>query len=128
MSDLRPKGYGIMVNGIERNFLFTLNAIDAVQSEFNKNVLEVIDHAVNGKDVEQVKTIRKLVEILLNDEAEREEFLHPGTKLETFTEKQAGWVVDAYLEEIKLAIMIAYGLSMPEPEEDPNQMSGQRNN
>ena len=61
MSDLRPKGYALMVNGVERRFLFTLNAIDAVQSEFNKNVIEVIDEAVNGKDAEQIRTMRKVV-------------------------------------------------------------------
>ena len=128
MSDLKPKGYVIVVDGVERKLLFTLNAIDAIQSEFDQNVIEVIDKVFNGTDQEQVKALRKVVEILLNDEAEREEFFHPGCGLKPITEKEAGWIIDRFnLDEMKIAIAKAYGISMPDvDEDDPNQTSEQQ--
>ena len=121
MSDLRPKGYRIEINGVERNLLFTLNAIDAIQAEYDKNVLEVIDEAFDRKNLNRVKVLRKVMEVLLNDEAEREEFFHPGNGLKPVTEKEAGWLVDMFnIDDIEMAIVKAYALSMPEPDEDPN--------
>lgn len=129
MSDLRPKGYRIEVGGVERNLLFTLNAIDAIQSEYDKNVLEVINEALNRKNLNRAKVLRKVMEILLNDEAEREEFFHPGTGLKPVTEKEAGWLIDMFnINDIEMAIVKAYAISMPDPDEDPNQKSGQQNN
>lgn len=131
MSDLKPKGYVIVVDGVERKLLFTLNAIDAIQSEFDQNVIEVIDKVFNGNDQEQIKTLRKVIEILLNDEAEREEFFHPGCGSDKMvTEKEVGWIIDRYnLDEMKIAIAKAYGISMPDvDEDDPNQTGGQQTN
>ena len=43
MSDLRPRGIPVMLNGEERHLLFTLNAIDAIQDEYEKTLNQRLD-------------------------------------------------------------------------------------
>ena len=84
------------------------------------NIEEVIDRLTDKK--ESAKTLRYLTTVLLNDEAERSE----GRK--THTEKEVGWLItqDNVLE-VTVAVLKAYGLSLPEPDEyaSPNGKGGQ---
>ena len=42
MSDLRPRGIPVVLDGVERHFLFTLNIIDEIQDRYGKTLHEVI--------------------------------------------------------------------------------------
>lgn len=129
MSDLRPRGIPIVLNGTERHLLFTLNVIDAIQSEYSSTVAEVINKAFNGTEEEQTQVVRTLISILLTDEFEREKFYNPSTELLPVSQKEAGWLVDLEnLLSVKISIAKAYGISVPENDEsDPNQTSEQQN-
>ncbi len=128
MSDLRPRGIPVMLNGEERHLLFTLNAIDAIQDEYEKTLSEVLDDIISGEITNH--TMRDVLLILLNDEVERENHKHKGKNLEEVTEREIGWLIglDNQMELIE-KILRAYSASLPEAEEeDPNQESGQMSN
>lgn len=119
MSDLRPTGVAVAIGGEERHFLFTLNVIDTIQEHYDCSLEEVIDKLTDKR--ESVKALRYVVMELLNDEAERAD-------LKRYTEQEAGWIVSQEnLMEVTLAVLKAYGLSLPEPDEfdSPNVQSGQ---
>lgn len=124
MSDLRPKGVTITIDGTERNLLFTLNVIDEIQDHYDMAMTEVWDKLTDKREAE--KTIRYLLCTLLNDEAEREK--RNGRELKNYTEKEVGWIISVDdVDEILSALLKAYGVSLPEPDEDghPNQKGGQ---
>lgn len=112
MSDLQPTGKILVIGGEERRLLFTLNVVDEVQDHYGCSLEEVIDRLTDKK--ESAKTLRYLTMTLLNDEAERS----PKAGLKTYTEKEAGWIItrDNVLE-VTMAVLQAYGLSLPEPDE-----------
>ncbi len=125
MSDLRPRGVPVMVEGVERHFLFTLNVIDEIQDHYDMSLSDVVDKLTDKK--ESLKVMRYLIAALLNDEVARK-----GTEekqnLKLYSEEEVGWIVDATnMEKMTVALLKAYGLSIPEPDEDvsPNPVSGQ---
>lgn len=112
MSDLRPKGVPLMLDGEERHLLFTLNVVDGIQDHYDCALEEVIDRLTNKK--ESAKTLRYLTMALLNDEAERS----GKEEKKTYTEKEAGWLItQENVLEVTVAVLKAYGLSLPEPDE-----------
>lgn len=126
MSDLRPRGVRINLDGVERNFLFTLNAVDAIQDRMGKSLHEVIE-ALTDENT-NMHTLRDLIVILSEDEAERAKYKDPDSTLEPITEKEAGYIIGLdNMWEITRDVLKAYGISFPEPEEDsPNAESGQQ--
>lgn len=128
MSDLRPVGVSIELDGVERHFLFTLNAIDAVQSHYNMPVLDALNKMFDAK--EQTSALKFLTMTLINDEVEREKWKNPDSELKEVTEKEVGWMIHAdNIGEVTVAILAAYRVSIPESDEndDPNMESGQQN-
>lgn len=128
MGDLRPQGIPIQLGGAERHFLFTLNVIDEVQSHYNTDMLNALSKLYDEE--EGNSALRYFVTVLLNDEAERENWMHPEYGLKKITENEAGWLINIYnISEVALAILRAYRLSVPESDasNDPNQMSGRQN-
>lgn len=130
MSDLRPTGVPLMVGGVKREILFTLNAIDKIQSETGLSMEEVIGElTIPGKSVQALK---KILKCLLEDEVERK--AGQETEFKKYTEEEIGWLFDARnIPEAVLAIFTAYGVSLPEleeeeEEENPNMVSGQQKN
>ena len=124
MSDLRPKGTPVVIDGEERHLLFTLNVIDEIQDHFDAPMSDVWDKLTDKRESE--KTIRYLVCTLLNDEAAREQ--RNGKELKSYTEEEVGWAITiGNVNEIMMALLDAYGLSLPEPDEDdaPKAESGQ---
>lgn len=125
MSDLRPRGVPIVLGGVERHFLFTLNIIDEIQDKYGKNMHEVIEDLTHEEVFEH--TLRDLTVILINDEAEK----RGNETLPLVTEQEVGEMIgldNYYL--VMATILKAYGISLPEPDEDndPNRESGQQNN
>lgn len=121
MSDLRPLGVPIEIDGVERHLLFTLNAIDDIQEHFDKELGQIINDLTSKE--ESTKTLRYVSMALLNDEAERKD-------LKKYTDKEIGWIITLDNQiEITIKILEAYGISLPkgdEDDEDPNQTSGQQ--
>lgn len=129
MSDLKPRGVPVMLGGVERHFIFTLNAIDAAQDKIGKSMQEIMTQLTEEENV--MPTLRSLIVILSEDEAERERYRNPESTLQPITEHEAGLLIGIdNLWELVAAIMRAYGISLPEPEEgeDPNGKSGQMKN
>lgn len=126
MSDLRPRGVLLQIEGVDRRILFTLNVIDKIQEKFGKPLSEVIDD-VTRFDLSN-HALRDVLLLLLEDEREREQSMSAACVPEEVTEQELGWflTLDNQVEVTK-AILRAYGISLPEADEDdPNQMSGQQ--
>lgn len=129
MSDLKPVGIPIELDGVERRFLFTLNVIDTVESHYGCSVFDALKKLTDPET--RNEALRFFVTTLVNDDAEFERYKNPESDLQAITEKQAGWLVTVNnSEEVFQAILKAYGISVPEPDEDedPNQTSGQQSN
>lgn len=127
MSDLNPIGVSIELGGVERHFLFTLNVVDAVESHYGCTVFDALEK-LTSRDT-QSEAIRFFVATLLNDDADYQRWKNPEFDLQHVTEKQVGWLVTVdNINKVMAAILKAYGISMPEPDEDddPNQTSGQQ--
>lgn len=125
MSDLRPRGVSVVLEGEERHFLFTLNTIDELQDKFGKSMTEILEELTEEETADNV--LRDLVTVLLNKEAERERRLG-GREIPEVTREEVGDLIGMdNIGELVVAILKAYGISMPEAEDDdPNQKSGQQ--
>lgn len=128
MSDLRPKGTLVMVNGAEHNFLFSLNVVDDLQEHYRLPIDDVI-----GLMIDEEKTyaaLRYILMVLMNDEAERLKYEKAEHVPEQVTERQVGSMV-SMMEHIEIfrGILKAYGTSLPEADEfeSPNAVGGQQN-
>lgn len=127
MSDLRPIGIPIIIDGVERHLLFTLNVIDKIQDKYEKPLSDVLEDVTNSELSDHL--LRDVLIILLNDETEREIYKKPECGLKPVTEQEIGWFLcrdNQY--EVMIRILKAYGVSIPEPDEDedPNVESGQQ--
>lgn len=122
MGSMNPRGIAVEFEGEVRHLLFTLNVIDEIQTEYDKTIHEVIQDLTEG-DVYDGQ-LRRLVTILLNDEARRS--AKKDEKIEKVTESDVGDMIglDNY-NEVLVSLLKAYGISLPEPEEDddPNPKS-----
>lgn len=126
MSRLQPRGIPIVLEGEERHFLFTLNTIDVLQDKYGKSMDEIFEELQEEETA--TNTLKEIVTVLLNKEAEREKRLG-GRDIPETTEEEAGELIGMdNIGEIVNAVFRAYGYSMPEADEnDPNQGSGQQN-
>lgn len=126
MSNLKPRGIPIVLEGEERHFLFTLNTIDEIQDKYDKSMGEIFEELQEEETA--MDTLKKIVTVLLNKEAEREKRLK-GRDIPEITEEEVGELIGMdNVGEVVTAVFRAYGYSMPEAEEnDPNQESGQQN-
>lgn len=126
MSDLRPRGIPVALGGVERRFLFTLNTIDSIQDETEKNMKEIMTDLAD-EDLSN-KTLKYLVKTLINHEVEREKRKNPDCTLKEVTEQEVGDLIGMdNVVEVTAAVLTAYGYSLPKAEEDdPNRESGQQ--
>ena len=74
------------------------------------------------------KALKTILTCLLNDEQKRNKFYGEVQEAKAYTEEEVGWMVletDKYV--IVEAVLRAYGVSLPETEEEsPNAKSVQR--
>lgn len=127
MSDLRPRGIPVVLDGVEHRFLFTLNTIDSIQDETDKNMKEIMMDLADEESSN--KTLIYLVKTLINHEAEREKRKNPDCALETVTDQEVGDLIGMdNIVEVTAAVLSAYGYSLPkaDEEDDPNRESGQQ--
>lgn len=123
MSSLKPDGELLKIEGVDRRILFTLNAVEEIQEEFDASLEEVINALTDKK--EAAKTLKTVLSILLNDEAERKK----EKELKTYTPKEIGWVLnEENMQSAMIAVLRAYGMSLPEPDEfqSPKARGGRR--
>ena len=127
MSDLRPRGIPVVMDGVEHRFLFTLNTIDFIQDETDKNMKDIMMELADEESSN--KTLIYLVKTLINHEAEREKRKNPDCALETVTDQEVGDLIGMdNIVEVTAAVLSAYGYSLPkaDEEDDPNRESGQQ--
>ena len=127
MSDLRPRGIPVVLDGVEHRFLFTLNSIDSIQDETDKNMKDIMMDLADEESSN--KTLIYLVKTLINHEAEREKRKNPDCALETVTDQEVGDLIGMdNIVEVTAAVLSAYGYSLPkaDEEDDPNRESGQQ--
>ena len=127
MSDLRPRGIPVVLDGVEHRFLFTLNTIDSIQDETDKNMKDIMMDLADEESSN--KTLIYLVKTLINHEAEREKRKNPDCALETVTDQKVGDLIGMdNIVEVTAAVLSAYGYSLPkaDEEDDPNRESGQQ--
>lgn len=115
MSLLKPRGVKIELGGKEYEFLFTLNAIDALQDEMGLTLSECVKALTEPSTV--TKFLRTTAKVLMNDYLERTE-----ENPEYVTDKTVGWFVTLENQsDVLVAILKAYGLSMPDTDEDDEE-------
>lgn len=122
MSDLRPKGLPIsLLDGVERDILFTLAVVDEIQDHYDMAVGKVMAKLSDPREV--YDTIANLVLALINDSVRR-----AGEK-DYLKMEQLKELIDVPLaNKLIRPIMKSYGYSLPdvdedEENEDPNSTS-----
>ena len=117
MNNYRPLGHSVtFLDGVERHFLFTLAVVSEIQGHYDLPVGTVM--AKLADDREGFDTLAYLALTLANDEIMRRND-QTGKDDPLLTEKQVKWLIDVPLaKKILKPIMMAYGYSMPENEED----------
>lgn len=127
MGDLNPQGVPLVLGGEERHLLFTLNAIDEIQSTFGMPLEDAMNRLTERETADS--TLKSIVRILANDEVERLSYKGGECSLKPLDEKEAGWLLtNRNMRDAFLAVLEAYGGSLPEPDEDedPNRTGGQQ--
>lgn len=116
MSVMQPKGYPIELDGVEHRLLFTLAAVDEVQDHYDEAMIDVLSRLRDDRAV--ISTTGYIMTVLLNDEAAR-------TGGQPVTEDEVKRMISIEtLEDCVRTILQAYGLSVPELEDDdPNPES-----
>ena len=112
MSDLRPEGVKVKIGGQEYKFLLTINKIDEIQTRCNmplSDAVELIAAAADGETEGTLKVYRSVLSILM-DVPEQE----AGEKV-TFADYQ----------RVAWAMLAAYGISMPEPDDEEDEEEGE---
>lgn len=116
MSELRPKGAELELGGVKRHLLFTLAAVDEIQAKYDRPVNEVLE--LMQDDTKVFGVVYDLIFILVNDEIARNRYFNNSDE-EPITEQQLKWFMNTQdMPEYVAALLIAYGLSVPDPEDD----------
>ena len=115
MSDLQPRGIPYTVDGVERNFLFTLAAVDEIQAKYDLPVSQVMAKLADDREV--YDTIAVLATILINDEIRR-----TGREESEVTEQDMKWILDVPAADALVAVILrSYGYALPTTEDEaPN--------
>ena len=110
MSDLRPVGINVKIGEEEHSFLFTLNVIDALQSEYKQTVGEILSGLSDWEKAPE--RLRLVLKELMNDE----EIRKGSTK--RYTAAEVGCMVTAReIPNLTAAVIAAYAGAVPEEEE-----------
>ena len=126
MGTVKARGVPVNFDGQERMFLFTLNTIDEIQEETGKTMQEIMEELTEDRGKRE--TLKYVVMTLLNEEAERAKRKGLEEIPTSVTLQDVGDMIGMdNLIDVTAAILVAYGYSFPEAEEDdPNQESGQQ--
>ena len=126
MSDLNPKGIVVVINGQEHHLLLTIHKIDEIQARCNMPLHDAIgavaEAAGENTDTEVMKTFCTVLSVLLSTSGHEVAAEDIRETLDYREYSSTAW-----------AILAAYGISMPESdeeeedgeEESPNRKIGQ---
>lgn len=111
MSDLNPRGVGVVIGGEERKLLFTINAVDEIQDRLNMPFLDTMQYIAHIADGSLLKEDLMIFRVILS--------VLISTRNKKISEVEVGDMIE-FRERIPVSwkILEAYGISMPEPEED----------
>ena len=116
MSNLKPKGVKIQLNGKEYGMRFTLNAIDDIQEHFNISVENIGDLFKDQK--ERIKNLKYLLKTLINEDIDciKDE---TGEEMPHVDERYVGRHINSTnMHEIMSSIMKSFTNGTPEPEDE----------
>lgn len=111
MSDLQPRGISIMIGGVERHLLFTFAAIDIIQDHFDRPLIEVIELLKDERTL--YKTAGFIIATLIQDEIARTGSGRGPELMEVMRQLDKSMT-----KRVLKAILRAYGISLPEPDEE----------
>lgn len=117
MSDARPRGCKVaLMDGVEREILFTLAAVDEIQDHYNMPISEAMSLLMDERDSYAV--LSYIAMVLINDSISRKNMM-TGGKEEGLSLQQVKWLIDVPMaEDVMRAVMTAYGFSVPEADDD----------
>lgn len=124
MSDLKPKHTTINLGGKDYGLLFNINAIDAIQDQFDIPISEL--DALLGSERMAFKALKGITAILINEAIDDAESGEPH-----ITEEFVGRKITASdILRLRSGVFSAFTAGMPtsedvEDDEDPNGTSGQ---
>ena len=111
MSDLNPRGVEVVIGGEERKLLFTINAIDEIQDRLNMPFLDTIGRIAAVADGSLKKEDLQAYKVILS--------ILVSTKDKAITDREIGDLIEySEIRFIAWKVLEAYGISMPEPNED----------
>ena len=130
MRELKPTGIEIDIDEKPRKLLFTINAIDELQEEYDLPITEIIAKvfATGEGSKEAYKHLVKIITVLINNDAE----IHndqSDDKWQPVTERYIGnrLTIDN-VGTVSAAMLRAFTRHLPkadeEDDDDPNAMSG----
>ena len=114
MSDLRPHGVDITLQGESLRLLFPIIVIDEIQAECDAGIFDVMQKIIQASNMdlksETIETFEKVLATVIN---------HNNNNFPTVTPDEIGDMVtlDNYVT-ISQALLESFGLSMPESDED----------
>ncbi len=126
MSDLKPKGIIVEIAGKEHELLFTINAIETIQEKCNAALVDTIGSVARVADGDLKKPYLLDLCTVIAALCQKEGTNYTATDFD-------GAIKPIEYPEIALKILEAYGISLPEPDEedeepkegeDPNQKTG----
>lgn len=125
MSDLTPKGRRVNVDGVEREILFTISAIDDLQEHYDEKIDKIMSDYIKKSEDDTLGFMRQTAEmltILINANAEADGKIEGGHFDRCITNKNAILICLEMLSE--------YGSDLPEPDgdESPNAESAETKN
>lgn len=102
MSAIKDGGYSVMLKGKEYRLLFTLNALDEIQTKFGG--YDKINKAFNQNNPDWVKDTKWLLTLLIN-----EGLLEEDENAELLDEKKVGRLIHVgNLKEVQQAIFASF--------------------
>lgn len=126
MSDLKPKGIIVEIAGKEHELLFTINAIETIQEKCNAALVDTIRSVARVADGKLKKPYLLDLCTVIAVLCQKEGTNYTAADFD-------GAIKPTEYPKIALKILEAYGISLPEPDEededtkedeDPNQETG----
>lgn len=120
MSDLQPKGIPVTISDQDWHFYMTIAAADVIQDHYDLPLQDVMNRLYKERD--RYSTCAYILSVLTADEVRRDKL-----DIKAPTEKELRDLVDVpAANRLTMSILKAYGISMPEKDEDDDDPNSKR--
>lgn len=120
MSDLQPKGIPVTISDQDWHFYMTIAAADVIQDHYDLPLQDVMNRLYKERD--RYSTCAYILSVLTADEVRRDKL-----DIKAPTEKELRDLVDVpAANRLTMSILRAYGISMPEKDEDDDDPNSKR--